>query len=117
MPSKRTESVRIEFSLEFKRNLRVLAKRYRHIRSDVQPVLGRLQAGDHLNMDFVTDLVRKGPSDCLVLKKVDTILGRDNPIPCTFIWTPDQSIASGIYLVKARTEDGGTAEQKVVYVR
>ncbi len=24
-----------------------------------------------------------------------------NPIPCSFIWTPDQSIASGIYIVKA----------------
>lgn len=31
--------VQVEFAPEFKRNLRVLAKKYRHIRSDLQPVL------------------------------------------------------------------------------
>ena len=35
----------------------------------------------------------------------------------TFIWTPDETIASGIYIVKARTEDGGTAMKRVVLVR
>ncbi len=34
-----------------------------------------------------------------------------------YIWTPAQTIASGIYFVKARTEDGETAERKVVLVR
>jgi len=29
-----------------------------------------------------------------------------------YIWHPDQSIASGIYLVKARTEDGQTAMKR-----
>lgn len=41
-----TESIRIEFTPEFKRNLRVLAKKYRHIRSDVQPVIEQLQKGE-----------------------------------------------------------------------
>jgi len=42
----------------------------------------------------------------------------DDRLPITeFIWRPDQSIASGIYLVKARTADGRTAEKKVVLVR
>jgi len=39
------------------------------------------------------------------------------PTNRTFIWTPDETIASGIYLVRARTEDGGTAMRKVVLVR
>ncbi|MBM3134847.1 MAG: type II toxin-antitoxin system RelE/ParE family toxin [Chloroflexi bacterium] len=38
--------VRVEFALEFKRNLRALSKKYRHIRSDIQPVVEQLQAGN-----------------------------------------------------------------------
>jgi len=34
--------VQVEFTPEFKRNLRALSKKYRHIRSDVQPVIDRL---------------------------------------------------------------------------
>lgn len=41
-----TALVRIEFTPEFKRNLRALAKRYRSIRSDVQPVIEHIQAGE-----------------------------------------------------------------------
>ena len=36
----------IRFTPEFKRNWRALAKKYRHIRSDVQPIIDQLQAGD-----------------------------------------------------------------------
>lgn len=46
MPSELTEPVQVEYTPEFKRNLRALAKKYRHIRSDVQPVISRLQAGE-----------------------------------------------------------------------
>ncbi len=38
-------TIRIEFTPTFKRNLKALAKRYRHIRSDVQPVIEQLQSG------------------------------------------------------------------------
>ena len=33
------------FTPEFKRNLRALSKKYRHIRDDVEPVIAALQAG------------------------------------------------------------------------
>jgi mRNA-degrading endonuclease RelE of RelBE toxin-antitoxin system len=46
MPSEPAEPVRVEYTLEFKRNLRALAKKYRHIRSDVQPVIDQLRAGE-----------------------------------------------------------------------
>jgi mRNA-degrading endonuclease RelE of RelBE toxin-antitoxin system len=36
----------IRFTPEFKRNLHLLAKKYRHIRSDLQPVLDELQSGE-----------------------------------------------------------------------
>ncbi len=35
----------LEFTPEFKRNLRILARKYRHIRSDLEPLLGELQEG------------------------------------------------------------------------
>jgi mRNA-degrading endonuclease RelE of RelBE toxin-antitoxin system len=40
--------VRVEFTSEFKRNLRALAKRYRSIRLDVEPIIERIQAGELL---------------------------------------------------------------------
>lgn len=36
----------LSFTLEFKRNLRFLAKKYRSIRSDIQPVIDLLIAGE-----------------------------------------------------------------------
>ena len=40
--------VRVEYAPEFKRNLRALAKKYHHIRSDIQPVIDSLQAGQFI---------------------------------------------------------------------
>lgn len=39
-------SVNIAFTPEFKRNLRILAKKYRHIRDDVEPLVTSLQNGE-----------------------------------------------------------------------
>ena len=41
-----SEHTQIEFTPELKRNLRALSKKYRHIRSDVQPVIEQLQSGE-----------------------------------------------------------------------
>ena len=38
----------VQLTPEFKRNLRTLAKKYRHIRDDVDPVIEALQAGEIL---------------------------------------------------------------------
>ena len=46
MPSEPAEPVQVEFTQEFKRNLRALARKYRHIRSDVQPVVDQLWVGE-----------------------------------------------------------------------
>lgn len=46
MRSNLEEPVQVEFTPEFKRNLRALSKKYRHIRSDIQPVIGQLEAGE-----------------------------------------------------------------------
>lgn len=44
-PTQSNSPVEIKFTPEFKRNLRALAKKYRHIRSDVHPILEQLQTG------------------------------------------------------------------------
>ena len=46
MPSNPSQSVDIAYTPEFKRALRKLAKKYRHIRSDLQPVIMGLQEGE-----------------------------------------------------------------------
>jgi mRNA-degrading endonuclease RelE of RelBE toxin-antitoxin system len=40
------ELVQVKYTPEFKRNLRALVKKYRHIRSDIQPVIDQLCAGE-----------------------------------------------------------------------
>ena len=43
-PTQPTSEVR--FTPEFKRNLQALIKKYRHIRSDIEPVIEQLQRGE-----------------------------------------------------------------------
>ena len=46
MPTDLPQSVHVEYTPEFKRSLRKLARKYRSIRTDVKPVIKRLQIGD-----------------------------------------------------------------------
>lgn len=38
--------IQVEFADKFKRNLRALAKKYRNIRKDIQPIITQLEAGE-----------------------------------------------------------------------
>ena len=40
----------VQFTSEFKRNIRHLAKKNRHIKSDVQPIIEALEAGEILGV-------------------------------------------------------------------
>jgi mRNA-degrading endonuclease RelE of RelBE toxin-antitoxin system len=46
MPTDSPQSIYVEYTPEFKRSLRTLARKYRSIRTDVKPIIKRLQAGD-----------------------------------------------------------------------
>ena len=46
MSNEPPQPIEIRFTPEFKRNLRALAKKYRNIRLDVDPVIQQLQAGN-----------------------------------------------------------------------
>ena len=41
-------TIEVSFTPEFKRNLRGLAKKYLHIRSDVQPIIEQIQHGEFI---------------------------------------------------------------------
>ena len=43
-----SHTVSVEFTYEFKRNIRTLSKKYRHIRSDIQPIVEQLETGDFI---------------------------------------------------------------------
>ncbi len=45
MSSDSASPLQVTFTPEFKRNLRQLAKKYRHIKSDLQPILDQLATG------------------------------------------------------------------------
>jgi len=45
MPNNSEEPVQVSFTSEFKRNIRQLSKKYRHIKSDIQPVIEQLKSG------------------------------------------------------------------------
>jgi len=45
MPIDSPQSVHVEYTPEFKRSLRKLARKYRSIRTDLEPVIKSLQAG------------------------------------------------------------------------
>ena len=46
MPTDSPQSIYVEYTPEFKRSLRKLARKYRTIRTDVEPVIKQLQTGD-----------------------------------------------------------------------
>ena len=45
MSNEPTSPIQVTFTPEFKRSLRKLAKKYRHIKSDLQPILDQLASG------------------------------------------------------------------------
>ncbi|NEP13174.1 MAG: type II toxin-antitoxin system RelE/ParE family toxin [Symploca sp. SIO2C1] len=53
----------VNFSDEFKKNLHTFSKRYRQIRSDVQPIIEQLQAGN-----FVGDRIPRIGKEYVILK-------------------------------------------------
>lgn len=54
-PQEQQPVIQIELTHEFQQNLRTLAKRYRSIRSDIEPVIGEIQKGKFLG-DRLTGL-------------------------------------------------------------
>lgn len=63
-----SSSVEIRFTLPFKRRLKALAKRFRSVKQDIQPILLELQSGNFIGdqikgTDFIIFKVRAKNSD------------------------------------------------------
>jgi len=48
MPSNSSTTLRVEYTSEFKRNLRALAKKYRSIRSDIQSFINHIKSSQFI---------------------------------------------------------------------
>ena len=62
MADENSFSIEVQFTPEFKRNLRALSKKYRNIRLDIQPVLEQIMKGN-----FVGDKIPQ-TGDYIILK-------------------------------------------------
>lgn len=61
-------TIKVRFTDKFKRNLRALAKKYRSIRKDIQPIIAQLEAGELpgdriAGIDYAIQKVRVRNSD------------------------------------------------------
>jgi len=72
----------VEFTPEFKPCLRSLAKKYRHIRSDVQPVTDQIQESD-----FVGDQIPKTGDHTIFKVRVRNRDIRKGKVPATVSYT------------------------------
>jgi mRNA-degrading endonuclease RelE of RelBE toxin-antitoxin system len=84
-----TESASISFTLEYKRNPRSLAQKYRSIRSDLQPLIDLLQSGD-LPGDQITGI--KLPIFKVRLQNSDIQKGKRSGYRCIYYLKTDSDI-------------------------
>ncbi len=78
----------------------------------------RLQVSDFREQEIeIFDLLGKRIAN-FGLRNADNT---DNRLPITanreYIWQPDESIASGVYLIKAITKNGNCTSKRIVYIR
>lgn len=104
--------IEIRFTAEFKRNLRTLAKRYRNIRSDIEPVLNRLQAGE-----FVGDQIpRVGYALFKVrIRNIDAQRGKSGGYRMIYyLRTPTQIILVTIYSKSEQSDISADEVRRIV---
>lgn len=111
-PSAETFPVRVRFTPEFKRNLRALAKKYRHIRSDVQPVIEQLQAGS-----FVGDQVPRVKHTIFKVRIKNSDIQKGKRSGYRFIYylkTPTEVILVTIYSKLDQSDISAQQIQRIV---
>jgi mRNA-degrading endonuclease RelE of RelBE toxin-antitoxin system len=85
----------VRFTPEFKRNLRALSRKYRHIRSDVQPVIERIQEGN-----FAGDQISGTGRTVLKVRVRNSDLGKGKSAGYRLIYllnTPTDAVLVTIY--------------------
>ncbi|HEY7492339.1 MAG TPA: type II toxin-antitoxin system RelE/ParE family toxin [Candidatus Tectomicrobia bacterium] len=108
MPDKAAKVVRVEFTPEFKRNIRQLAKKYRHLQADVEPVIAQLEAGQTPG----TQIPRTGyPVFKVRVKNSDIQKGKRSGYRMIYyLKTPETVRLITIY---SKTEQGDVAAEQI----
>lgn len=101
-------AIPVFFTHEFKRNLRQLAKKYRHIQKDIEPTLGALQAG-HLPGDQI-------PGIAFEIYKVrarnaDSAKGKSGGYRIIYQKTRDNAIV--LLTIYSKTEQSDISPQEI----
>lgn len=106
-----SSEIEIRFTPEFKRNLRALARKYRHIRSDIQPVIDELQAGN-----FVGDQIPRTGYTIYKVRVLNSDLRKGKRAGYRFIYylkRQDQIILITIY---SKTEQSDISVAKLQHI-
>ncbi|NCC32647.1 MAG: type II toxin-antitoxin system RelE/ParE family toxin [Chloroflexia bacterium] len=111
MSDDRVSPFPVFFTSEFKRNLRQLAKKYRRIRTDIQPLLNDLEAGN-VPGDQIQGL------DVLVFKvrarNTDSARGKSGGYRIIYQKKPDKSIVLITIYSKSEQADISVAEIQAI---
>jgi mRNA-degrading endonuclease RelE of RelBE toxin-antitoxin system len=111
MPDDSANLVQVEFTPEFKRNLRQLTKKYRHLQADVQPVIAQLESGQTPG----TQIPRTGYTVFKVrIKNSDIQKGKRSGYRMIYyLKTPKLALLITIY---SKTEQGDVSAEQIRHV-
>ena len=100
--------MQVEFTPEFKRNIRQLAKKYRHLQADVRPVIAQLESGQTPG----TQIPRTGYTVFKVrLQNSDIQKGKRSGYPMIYyLKTPKTVLLITIY---SKTEQGDVSAEQI----
>ncbi|MEW6755880.1 MAG: type II toxin-antitoxin system RelE/ParE family toxin [Candidatus Latescibacterota bacterium] len=108
MPSEPVKRLRLEYTPEFKRSVRVLSRRYRHIRSDLEPIIDRLVAGERIGdrisgMGFAVWKVR--------VRNSDVAKGKSSGYRLVYFVSPASSVV--LVALYSKLDQGDVTAQQV----
>jgi mRNA-degrading endonuclease RelE of RelBE toxin-antitoxin system len=111
MPDDAAKVVQVEFTPEFKRNIRQLAKKYRHLQADVQPVINELEVGQTPG----TQIPRTGYTVFKVrIKNSDLQKGKRSGYRMIYyLKTPKTVLLITIY---SKTEQGDVSAEQIRHI-
>ena len=108
MPNKKSAQIKIAFTPEFKRNLRSLSKKYRHIRSDIAPVIEELKKGN-----FVGDQVPRTSYTIFKVRVKNRDIGKGKSAGYRVIYYLKTKSSVILVTIYSKTEQSDVAPNKI----
>jgi mRNA-degrading endonuclease RelE of RelBE toxin-antitoxin system len=101
--------IRVEFTKEFKRNLRFLSKKYRNVRSDIEPIIAEIQKGK-----FVGDQIPKTGDSVIYKVRVrnrDTKKGKSGGYRIIYFLENEQKVI--LLTIYSKTKQSDISPEKI----